>query len=84
MLSIHNIKKVAGTALLSGGLALVGFGLASGTAQAFNPQPEPPGKPVNVSVTPRISSPGAIRGFNPTPEPPKVVTGGIRGCDGSV
>ena len=84
MFSIHQIKKVAGTALLSGSLTLVGFGLASGTAQAFNPQPEPPGRPINVSVTPQISSPGTIRGFNPTPEPPKVVTGGIRGCDGSV
>jgi hypothetical protein len=84
MISTHNIKKIAGTALLSGGLTLVGFGLASGTAQAFNPQPEPPGKPINVSVTTQITSPGTIRGFNPTPEPPKVTTGGIRGCDGSV
>jgi hypothetical protein len=33
-----NLKRFAGKALLSGGAALIGFGLASGTAQAFNPQ----------------------------------------------
>ncbi|MUL48993.1 hypothetical protein FZI85_04600 [Mycobacterium sp. CBMA293] len=84
MITNRNIKKLVGKALLSGGLTLAGLGLASGTAQAFNPQPEPPGKPINVSVTPRFTSPGTIRGFNPTPEPPKVVTGVIGACDGSV
>jgi hypothetical protein len=33
---------------LSAGAALVALGLASGTAQAFNPQPDPPGKPIVV------------------------------------
>ncbi len=75
------IKKVAGTALLSGGLTLIGFGLASGTAQAFNPQPEPPTKP-SVSVQSQTTSPRSIGGFGPTS--PKIATGGVRGCDGSV
>ncbi|OKH83166.1 hypothetical protein EB75_10535 [Mycobacterium sp. ST-F2] len=84
MLSTHHIKKVAGTALLSGGLTLIGFGLASGTAQAFNPQPEPPTKPVTVGH-PQFTNPGVIHGFNPQPDPPGLpVAGGIRGCDGSV
>lgn len=78
------IKKVAGTALLSGSLTLIGFGLASGTAQAFNPQPEPPTKPVTVGH-PQITSQGVIHGFNPQPDPPgRPVAGGIRSCDGSV
>lgn len=76
-----NIKKAAGTALLSGGLTLIGFGLASGTAQAFNPQPEPPTKP-SVSVQTHITSPTSIGGVNSTS--PKVAAGGVRGCDGSV
>jgi len=46
----QNMKKFAGKALLSGGAALIGLGLASGTAQAFNPQPDPPGRQANVAV----------------------------------
>jgi len=78
---ITTIKKVAGTALLSGGLTLIGFGLASGTAQAFNPQPEPPTKP-SVSVQSHTTAPSSIGGVSSTP--PKVTAGGVRGCDGSV
>ena len=81
MISTHNIKKVAGAALLSGAFSLAGLGLASGTAQAFNPQPEPPTKP-SVSVQQQTTSPGSVRGVTSTS--PKTVTGGIRGCDGSV
>jgi hypothetical protein len=51
MTTTHNMKKMAGKALLSGGLALAALGLASGTAQAFNPQPEPPGKPIPTAGT---------------------------------
>ncbi len=40
MMTTDNIKKMAGKALLSGSLGLVGLGLASGTAHAFNPQPD--------------------------------------------
>jgi hypothetical protein len=58
MITIHEVKKTAGKALLAGGVALVGLGLASGTAQAFNPQPDPPGKP------------GVAQGFDPQPDPP--------------
>ncbi|PXX09334.1 hypothetical protein [Mycolicibacterium moriokaense] len=85
MITVHNMNKMAGKILLTGSLALAGLGLASGTAQAFNPQPEPPGKPINVSVNPQFTSPGTLGGFNPTPEPPgKPIAGVIRGCDGSV
>ena len=45
----HTLKFIAG-ALLSGGVAVAGFGLATGTANAFNPQPDPPGRhlPTNL------------------------------------
>ena len=84
MITNHNLKKIAGSALLSGGLALVGLGLASGTAQAFNPQPDPPGKPAAVSANQHYTSPGSLGGFNPTPEPPKLARGAVRSADGSV
>jgi hypothetical protein len=45
MITTHNIKRMGGKALLSGGVALAALGLTSGTAHAFNPQPDPPGKP---------------------------------------
>jgi hypothetical protein len=37
-------------------------------AQAFNPQPDPPG--VQAS---RITNPGVLVGFNPQPDPPGVI-----------
>jgi hypothetical protein len=40
----RNLTKMIAGALLSAGVALAGFGLATGTANAFNPQPDPPGK----------------------------------------
>jgi hypothetical protein len=43
----HNLKRIIAGALLSGGVAVAGLGLASGTAHAFDPQPDPPGKPIN-------------------------------------
>ncbi|PXW93632.1 hypothetical protein [Mycolicibacterium moriokaense] len=45
----HTTKKMAGNALLSGGLALAALAMATGTAHAFNPQPDPPGKPITIS-----------------------------------
>jgi hypothetical protein len=68
-MTLH-VQKIAGKALVSGGLALAALGLASGTASAFNPQPDPPGKPV---ATNPVTDPGTIRGFNPQPEPPTKV-----------
>ncbi|MUL46500.1 hypothetical protein FZI85_07780 [Mycobacterium sp. CBMA293] len=46
MTTTYNAKKIIVGALLSGGITLAGLGLSVGTAQAFNPQPEPPGRPV--------------------------------------
>jgi hypothetical protein len=40
-------------------------------AQAFNPQPDPPG------VVAKVVNPGVIAGFNPQPDPPGVVRIGI-------
>jgi hypothetical protein len=62
----HNLKGIIVGALLSGSVALAGLGLGMGTAQAFDPQPDPPGK---VAPAQR-ANPGEIRGFNPQPEPP--------------
>jgi hypothetical protein len=45
-----DLKQFSGRALLAGGIALTGLGLVSGTAQAFNPQPDPPGRQANVAV----------------------------------
>ena len=55
MSTTDNVKRIIIGSLLSGTIALAGLGLSMGTAQAFNPQPDPPGK---------------IRGFDPQPEPP--------------
>jgi hypothetical protein len=57
MIATREMKKMAAKALLSGGLALVGLGLASGTAQAFNPQPDPPGRQAAVAVNPQPEGP---------------------------
>jgi hypothetical protein len=46
----RTITTFAGRALLTGGVALAGLGLAAGTAQAFNPQPDPPGRQATVAV----------------------------------
>ena len=61
-----DMKRIIFAALLSGSIALAGLGLSMGTAQAFNPQPDPPGK----VTTQQHVNPGEIRGFNPQPEPP--------------
>jgi hypothetical protein len=68
MNTIDVTRMVAG-ALLSSGVALSGLGLASGTAYAFDPQPDPPGLH-NTAVNPQPESPGVRVGFNPQPEPP--------------
>jgi hypothetical protein len=38
------VKKAVGTLFVSGIVALAGLGMTAGTAHAFNPQPDPPGK----------------------------------------
>jgi hypothetical protein len=73
MSTTHNVKRIIVGALLFGGVALAGLGLSMGTAQAFDPQPDPPGK---SEISPKLN-PGVIRGFNPQPDPP----GKIRGFD---
>ena len=60
------VKRIIIGGLLSGSIALAGLGLSMGTAQAWNPQPDPP-RTVNTSP---ITNPGVIRGFNPQPDPP--------------
>jgi hypothetical protein len=59
-------KRIIIGALLSGGVALGALGLSTGTAHAFDPQPDPPGDSVS---SPKLN-PGVIRGFDPQPEPP--------------
>jgi hypothetical protein len=65
MSTTNNVKRIIFGSLLSGSVALAGLGLSMGTAQAFDPQPDPPGK-----TAPARLDPGAIRGFNPQPDPP--------------
>jgi hypothetical protein len=43
-------------------------------AQAFNPQPDPPG--VQASL---VLNPGVLVGFNPQPDPPGVIRIGVSG-----
>jgi hypothetical protein len=50
----HNLRRAAAKGLLSAGIALVGLGLASGTAHAFDPQPDPPANPSVTSVNPHV------------------------------
>jgi hypothetical protein len=66
MSTTNNVKRIIVGSLLSGSVALAGFGLSMGTAQAFDPQPDPPGLPASVAHL----NPGVIRGFNPQPDPP--------------
>ena len=71
----HNVKKAAAKAVLTGAVALVGLGLASGTAHAFDPQPDPPKKPSVTSVNPHVRvGDGSVR----------VGDGSVRVGDGSV
>jgi len=65
-MSPTNVKRMIVGALVSAGVALAGFGLSMGTAQAFDPQPDPPSE---LTSSPRLD-PGVIRGFDPQPEPP--------------
>ena len=63
MSTTNNVKRIIVGALLSGAVALAGLGLSMGTAQAFNPQPDPPGRQANVAVNqpPEVQSkPGII------------------------
>ena len=75
MSTTHRVKRTIVGALLSGSVALAGLGLGMGTAQAFNPQRDPPGKIRGFDPQPDPPgtsqlNPGVIRGFNPQPEPP--------------
>ena len=63
-MNTHRTVKLIAGALLSGGLTVTGLGLATGTANAFNPQPDPPGR--HFSIFQREPS----TAFNPQPDPP--------------
>lgn len=78
MITSHTLKTTLVGTLLFGGIALAGLSITAGTAQAFNPQPDPPGKPL---------APGTIQGFNPQPDPPGVIRvsrAALAAPDGSV
>ena len=49
MSTTNNVKRIIVGALLSGSAALARLGLRTGTAQAFDPQPDPPGLPASVA-----------------------------------
>jgi hypothetical protein len=49
-----------------------------GTAQAFNPQPDPPGKVASQQHV----NPGEINGFNPQPEPPGLPAPAVQRAQG--
>jgi hypothetical protein len=58
----HHLKKAATKAILTSAVALAGLGLASGTAHAFDPQPDPPSNPRVTSVNPQKSfADGSVR-----------------------
>jgi hypothetical protein len=71
----HNVKKTAAKALMTGVVAMSGLGLASGTAHAFDPQPDPPSNPRVTAVNPQKSfGDGSVRAGD----------GSVRIGDGSV
>jgi hypothetical protein len=75
MSTTYYVKRIIVGSLLSGSVALAGLGLSMGTAQAFNPQPDPPSKVASMHPV----NPGEIRGFDPQPDPPALNPGVIRG-----
>ncbi len=53
----------------------VGLFVTAQSANAFNPQPDPPGKTAKKETTTKTQSkkptnPGEAKGFNPQPDPP--------------
>jgi hypothetical protein len=71
----HNLKTAAAKAVLTSAVALAGLGFASGTAHAFDPQPDPPSNPRVTSVNPQKSfGDGSVR----------LGDGSVRLGDGSV
>ena len=55
MNTTDDMKKMAAKVVVSGSLALAAMGLASGTAHAWNPQPDPPRNPNNSYSDPNNS-----------------------------
>ncbi|WP_156752483.1 hypothetical protein [Mycobacterium sp. ACS1612] len=47
------MKKTTAKVLMTGAVAMAGLGLASGTAHAFDPQPDPPSNPRVTAVNPQ-------------------------------
>ena len=70
MNTTHNVKRIIAGALLSGGVAIAGLGLASGTAHAFDPQPDPPSE--SISGPHEASSKPSTRAANPQSQGPRV------------
>ena len=78
MSTIENVTRIVAGALLSGGVALAALAMSAGTAQAFNPQPDPPGK---VAYQQHVN-PGEIQGFNPQPDPPGLPVSAVQHAQG--
>jgi hypothetical protein len=78
MITTKNVKRIIAGAVLSGGVAMVALAMSTGTASAFNPQPDPPGK---VAYQQHLN-PGEIHGFNPQPDPPGLTAPAIATTQG--
>lgn len=65
----HHVTRVVAGAVLSAGVAAAGLGLTPATANAFNPQPDPPGRHLAALVH-RLQNLAERVGFNPQPDPP--------------
>ena len=73
----HHLTRMIAGALLSGGVALTGLGLATahaspaiyGPIPAGQPQPDPPGRPISASHD-QPESPIVRIGAQPQPDPP--------------
>jgi hypothetical protein len=70
MTTIHTMKRRVVGALLSGGVAVAGFGLAAGTAQAEIGLAPPSHGPVLAASGPNQWGSGQIADAPPPPPPP--------------
>ena len=81
MSTTHNGKRIIAGALLFGGVELAGLVLSMGTAQAFDPQPEPPARWHPRTSCLQARSAGSTRNLTPPASVPssRLNPGVIRG-----